>query len=206
MTFRTAHGKAGDAGALVVVETSPANELPAGVPAPPREERPDDRDESGRFQPGNSLAGDGARAKGNQTRLAAKLGLATLPDSAGFASYRRAAAAFRRAQCTELARTVGGGACGPGPSSIVASAALALAWSRYLSDKAAETGDGAQAVEAMRLADRSRTMLLTAHELCAREAIARAASAPGADYSHLFKPAPKVETATEQPEDEESKP
>jgi hypothetical protein len=63
----------------------------------------------------------------------------------------------------------------------VASAALALAWSRYFSDVAAATGDPDLATRAIRLGDSSRQMLLTAHELCAREAEARARNAPPVD-------------------------
>jgi hypothetical protein len=55
----------------------------------------------------------------------------------------------------------------------VASAAVALGWSRYFSDRAAETNDVDLALKASTLAERSRTALLTAHELCAREAQAR---------------------------------
>ena len=80
---------------------------------------------------------------------------------------------FRRVQCAELARTVGGGVCGPGPSSIVASAALALAWSRYFSDLAATTGDAELAMRSARLGEVSRQHLLASHELVAREATAR---------------------------------
>ena len=92
------------------------------------------------------------------------------------APYRGAADAFRRAQCGELAATVGGGMCGPGPSSIVASAALQLAMSRYLSDRGQATGDPKLLLSASRLADASRQNLLAAHELCAREAISREAN------------------------------
>ncbi len=76
---------------------------------------------------------------------------------------------------TELARSVGGGVCGPGPSSVVASASLALAWSRYLSDEAAGTGDLELAMRSARRGETSRQHLLAAHELCAREAQARPA-------------------------------
>jgi hypothetical protein len=56
---------------------------------------------------------------------------------------------------------------------MVASAALQLAWSRYLSDLSAASGDPELAVTASRLANDSRQNLLAAHELCAREAQAR---------------------------------
>jgi hypothetical protein len=66
----------------------------------------------------------------------------------------------------------------------VASAALALAWSRYFSDVAARTGDAELAVKAVRLGDSSRQALLTAHELCAREAQARPRGP--VNYDHLL--------------------
>jgi hypothetical protein len=83
-----------------------------------------------------------------------------------FAEYKGAAEAFRRAQVTRLGATVGGGECGPAPSSIVASAALQLAASRWCFDRSMhELGS--------KLANDSRQNLLAAHELCAREATAR---------------------------------
>jgi hypothetical protein len=170
-TWRTAHGTGAEA--LVRVETAPVDELPEGVPDDARSASPRDRGAAGRFAAGNTLARQGGRAKRGKSRLTARLGLAELPDDSTFAPYRRAAATFRRVQCSELARSIGGGVCGPAPSSIVASAALALAWSRWTSDQAAATGDPDLAAKALRMADTSRQMLLTAHELAAREAKAR---------------------------------
>jgi hypothetical protein len=167
--MRRAHGTG--AAALLRVETSPADELPGGVPDEARPESPTDRGEGGRFAGGNSLASRGGRARKGKTRLASSLGLAGLDGDESFAPYRRSADAFRVAQCASLASTVGAGECGPGPSSIVASAALALAASRYLYDTA--DGDASKLAQASRLADSSRQALLTAHELCAREAQAR---------------------------------
>jgi hypothetical protein len=171
VTIRAAHGAGADA--LVRVETLPADELPAGIPAEARDESPRDRGAAGRFAPGNTLARRGGQSKAGKSKLTARLGLSSLSDTSAFLPYRKAASTFRRVQCTALARTVGGGVCGPAPSSIVASAALALAWSRYFSDVAAMTGDADLAVKAIRLGDSSRQALLTAHELCAREAQAR---------------------------------
>jgi hypothetical protein len=68
---------------------------------------------------------------------------------------------------------------------MVASAALQLAWSRYLSDQAAATGDAEMALAASRLADASRNNLLSAHELAAREAVARRASQPTSAHATL---------------------
>jgi hypothetical protein len=170
MTIRTGHGS----GAGVPrVEVLPADELPVGVPVDAGPDSPSDRGEGGRFAPGNALARVGGRSRAGKTRLADRLGLAVLPDGSAFTPYRASAVSFRRAQCASLAASVGGGVCGPAPSSIVASAALALAWSRYLSDVAAEAGDAELAARAARLGETSRQHLLAAHELCAREAAAR---------------------------------
>jgi hypothetical protein len=158
---------------LLRVESAPVDELPAGVPGDARSESPADRGPQGRFAAGNGLARQGGLAKRGKARLVSRLGLSKLPEGDAFAPYRRAAATFRRVQCAELARTIGGGVCGPAPSSIIASAALALAWSRYFSDLAAQSGDPELAMKAIRLGDASRQSLLTAHELCAREAEAR---------------------------------
>jgi hypothetical protein len=56
----------------------------------------------GTFAPGaRTIQAAGARATAGKTRLAAKLGLAKLPDGDAFAPYRRAAAIFRRVQCAD---------------------------------------------------------------------------------------------------------
>jgi hypothetical protein len=160
------------------VEVLPADELPDGMPANAGVDNRAAAAEAGRFAAGNRRSVLGGRAKRGTSRLTSRLGLATLSDGDAFAPYRRAAATFRRVQCSELARSVGGGVCGPGPSSVVASAALALAWSRYFSDLAASTGDAELAMRSARLGETSRQHLLAAHELCSREATARAATIP----------------------------
>jgi hypothetical protein len=173
MALRTGHGK----GAGVPrVEVLPMDELPTGVPTSAQPQSPADFDERGKFAKGNAIARQGGKARAGKTRLADRLGLRALPEGSAFSTYKASAVSFRRAQCTALAASVGGGYCGPAPSSFVASAALQLAWSRYFSDLAAETGDAALAVQASRLANDSRQNLLAAHELCAREAEARRSS------------------------------
>ena len=171
MALRSGHGH----GAGVPrVEVLPPDELPAGVQAPTQASAGDERRPDGTFAPGaRTLQSAGGRATRGRSRLTARLGLSTLAEGDAFAPYRRAAATFRRVQCSELARTVGGGVCGPGPSSVVASAALALAWSRYLSEEAARTGDADLAMRSARLGETSRQHLLAAHELCARVAATR---------------------------------
>jgi hypothetical protein len=171
MALRTGHG---NGAGVPRVEVLPADELPAGVQAPPLASAGGERRPDGTFAPGaRTIQAAGGRATRGKSRLTARLGLSTLPEGDAFAPYRRAAATFRRVQCAEAARTVGGGVCGPGPSSIFASAALALAWSRFLSDQAAATGDPDLAMRSARLGETSRQHLLAGHELCAKEALAR---------------------------------
>lgn len=165
MTLRTGHGT----GAGVPrIEVMPADELPAGLPGPARESSPTDRGGGGKFARGNKLASAGGKSRAGKTRLATRLGLSNVLADPTFRQYKGAAEAFRRAQVTRLAATVGGGECGPAPSSIVASAALQLGASRWAFDRGeAELGS--------KLANDSRQNLLAAHELCAREAASRAA-------------------------------
>lgn len=159
-----------------------ADELPAGVGgtlALAQAEHTSERRPDGTWAKGARTAQrSGGKATRGGTRLADRLGLSKLDRSAAFQPYKLAAVTFRRAQCTELAKSVGGGVCGPGPSSMVASAALQLAWSRFLSDLAATTGDPGLALSASKLADASRNNLLSAHELAAKEAQSRPRS-PG---------------------------
>lgn len=173
MTLRTAHGKG--VNALVRVETAPADELPAGVQGPVQAEAREERTADGRWRAGTRTAQSlGGKSRKDQALLAARVGFSAIVSSPAWRPYQRLAAAFRLQHCRQLAASVGGGVCGSGPSSIVASAALALAASRFLYDTAA--GDPDMLVKAARLADSSRQSLLTAHELAAREARSRLAS------------------------------
>ena len=179
MALRSSHGRGASTGAQGPrIEVVPPDELPEGVPANAGHEREGDRGDHGRFLPGNVVSRKGGKAKGGKLRLAARLGLRSLPGDNAFSDYKASAASFRRAQCAALAASVGGGFCGPAPSSIIASSALQLAWSRYLSDLAAMTGDEELAMKASRLAEASRQSLLAAHEICAREAVAREKATP----------------------------
>lgn len=167
MTVRRAHGRAAKLGALAVVETLPADELPRGEPDPSRAvQAPPRRGRS--FQAGDphtlAAARLGGRSRRARTALAHTLGVTS--EDADWSRFLRQAEAFRRAQVTMLAATVGGGVCGPAPAALVASAALALAASRLAYSKR----DFALAA---RLAAEVRQHLLGAHELCAREAAAR---------------------------------
>ena len=171
MSLRAGHGKGAGSPRIEVL---PADELPKGVQATEHAEAGSERRGNGTFAKGASTAqSKGGRTRKETTALSARLGLGSLAEDPAFLPYKRSAATFRRTHCTSLARTVGGGTCGTGPSSIVATAAWQLAASRYLFDRAAQSGDPALFEKASRLANDSRQNLLAAHELCAREAKGR---------------------------------
>lgn len=169
MTLRTGHG---NGAGQPRVEVLPVNELPDGIPEDAGPSRTVDRDDRGRFVTGNHASRSGGKRKAGAVVLARRLGLAE-GHAVAFTPYMTQAEAWRRHKVSELARTVGGGSCGAGPSSIVATAARQLASSIYLFDLAAQTGDPALHVQASKLGNDSRQNLLAAHELCAREAAAK---------------------------------
>ena len=134
------------------------------------------RDEAGRLLPGAGaveIGRLGGIAASESRQLARLLGLWEPPEGHPYAPYARLAREWRDSHIARLSATVGGGEVGPGPSSIVASAALQMAASRWLSDRGAEAADAKMLLDAGRLADSSRQNLLAAHEICAREATAR---------------------------------
>lgn len=164
MALRAGHG---NGAGVPRVEVLPADELPMGVPAPARLPSAPVRGPNGRFIRGNAMAARGGEAHAGKTRLASKLALGDTFADPRFLPYANSARNFRREHVTQLARDVGGGHCGPAPSSIVASAALQLAASRFAFEVLGDMQLGS------RLADASRQNLLAAHELCAREALSR---------------------------------
>jgi hypothetical protein len=121
------------------------------------------------------------------------MGLWTPPPGHPFAPYARLARDWRNGHMRALAETVGGGQVGPGPASIVATAALPLGASRWLADTGALEGDARLLLESSKLADSARQNLLAAHELCARETKARPATASGGFLERLA-------AAAQQPE------
>jgi hypothetical protein len=177
------------------VEVPPVDELPRGVAQAPAEAPSrGERRENGTWAKGARTAQSaGGQSRRETTRLAAKMGLAAIADDALFAPYMRAASDFRKTHCTTLARTVGGGVCGPGPSSIVATGAWQLGASRFLFDLAAKKPSLKLFAEASRLADASRQSLLAAHSLCALEAQARAEASPGNAHALMFAAAAEEE-------------
>lgn len=174
------------------IETLPFDELPAGEPDPARPASGAGRGPDGRFVSSNPWSKVGGRSRAGKTKLATSLGLTLISSDPAFAPYRRQAETFARIQCGEISATVGGGYCGTGPSSMVTSAALALAASRFLYDTAA--GDVAKLTAAATLADKSSSLIAKAHEYAAKQAKARAETTPPIDVTKLFaKPAQPTE-------------
>lgn len=170
MALRTGHGNGAGAPRIEVL---PANELPQGVQGEALAPHRAERDGKGRFRPGARTAQSAGGATGRDLpRLARRLALGSTLADPRFAPFAKAAMAFRRQHVTTLARNVGGGHCGTGPSSMVASAALQLAASRFAFEVLGDLQLGSS------LANASRQNLLAAHELCAKEAASRAKHDP----------------------------
>ncbi|MGE5789214.1 MAG: hypothetical protein ACM3ZE_31785 [Myxococcales bacterium] len=164
MTLRTGHGTGKGAPRIEVL---PVDELPEGVPASTDADSRLATVERGKFTVGNRRSVLGGRASAGQCRLAHRLHLGDTFADPRFTPYARAAKVWRNAQLRALAASVGGGFVGPGPSSVVASAALQLAASRFAFEVIGDMTLGSK------LANDSRQNLLAAHELTAREAQAR---------------------------------
>lgn len=111
----------------------------------------------------------GGTKTAQRVRLVDSLGLATIAESADFAKYRTSAEAFVAHHVAELAR-IAGGKVGSGPSTMVASAALQLAASRFCFDRGAQTGDVAMLKLGSSLANDSRQNLIAARETAIRDA------------------------------------
>jgi hypothetical protein len=192
--LRSSHGK-GASTALVRVEVPPIDELSAGAPAgpampspvppagkPKRSRQGDGKGAAGRLRGRPDLAREAGRkgalatnARRRDLRVLESLGLRhAVPEGAVLAlwPYLDDAERFAKAEVERLAQSVGGGVVPPNVASIVQTAALQLAGSRMA------IAQGKVEI-ASRLGNDSRQNLLAAHELCAREAKARA-SMPGA--------------------------
>lgn len=179
MGLRTGHGNGRGRPHIEIV----ADELPAPLEAVDSDAVSGlERRLDGTVTPGQSakeLGRKGGKTRGKRIALARSLGIGTLASSAVFAPYRKAASVFRKHHCAVLASQAGG-VCGIAPSSMVASAALQLAVSRYLFDLGATSGDVAVLKTASQMADASRQNLLAAYELAVREGQARVAPTPPA--------------------------
>lgn len=192
MAHRTGHG---NGAGVPRIEVLPANELPQPLPAiaPPLVFRQGHR--IGDSATARVLGAKGGREKAKRARthtaLHSALGLTELAADAAFAPYRAAGDAFVGEHLAALAMQAGG-EVGPGPASMVASAGVQLAASRYLSDRAAATGDAKVFAQASTLANDSRQNLLAAYELAVREAKARLGSRRRTAGALPVAPSPEV--------------
>lgn len=173
MALRSGHGTgAGEPR----VEVLPPDELPAPVAAVqpdaggPVERRPDGTVAGS--EAARALGRRGGAAKARKVRLVDSLGLSTIVSETTFGPYRAAAEEFVRHHIAELAKQAGG-EVGPAPSTMVASAALQLAASRWAFDRGAEQSDAALLKLGSQLANDSRQNLMAAYEMAVREAAAR---------------------------------
>lgn len=116
----------------------------------------------------------GGLAKAKRTRLTDSLGLADLAADAAFAPYRAEAERWVGHRMAELAQ-LAGGHVSSGPASMVTTAALQLAASRYCFDQAAHKGVTELMKLGSQLGDASRQNNLAAYELAVREATIRKA-------------------------------
>jgi hypothetical protein len=144
----------GDAASQVA--TSNAADTDTGSASRPASGRP--------FAPGNRAAA------GRRPKLAL-LGVPLASADPRFALGLRRASRYRKRRCAEFAAVLG--YVSAGASSLLASAALALCASRYLYERAAETGDAEALLRASALAKDARENERAAWDVAARESKAR---------------------------------
>jgi hypothetical protein len=173
MALRSGHG---NGAGVPRVEVLPPDELPSpvaaavAVPGEPVRRRLDGKVADSASA--RALGQRGGVAKARRVRLVDSLGLSTVVAETSFGPYRTAAEEFVRHHLGELARQAGG-EVGPAPSTMVASAALQLAASRWAFDRAAEKNDPDLFKLGSQLANDSRQNLMAAYEMAVREAKAR---------------------------------
>jgi len=174
MTLRAGHGTGAGSPR---VEVLPADEQRQPVPAKeaattsPLPRRQDGK--IGDSKTARALGKRGGEAKARRVRLIDSLGLSDITSESTFAPYRTAAEEFVKHHLVELAR-MAGGSVGSGPSTMVASAGLQLAGSRWAFDQGGALGDPALIKLGSALANDSRQNLMAAYEMATREAAARA--------------------------------
>jgi hypothetical protein len=115
----------------------------------------------------------GKVVRGGATGVKMARSLSLQMGDAEWAPYLAQAEKFRKHQTRSLARQAGG-FCGAAPASMIASAALQLAMSRFMFDRGSREGDMSMIKMASTIANDSRQNLLAAYELAIREAQARA--------------------------------
>jgi hypothetical protein len=174
MAWRNGHGRGSG---VPRIEVLPADEQAPPDPAKPARP-PVRRHANGKLADKASaaeLGRLGGLAKAERTRLLSSLGLVSLSVNDAFYAYENAGEAFAEKHMQTLADMFDG-KCGEGPMSIVKTAGIQLAASRFFYDLGKQTGDAKMLGEASRLGDASRQNILAAYELQSREAAARRAS------------------------------
>jgi hypothetical protein len=166
------------------VEVLPPDELPAPIAASLADTAaPVRRRHDGKLADSASAKALGKRggdAKARRVRLVDSLGLSSVVEQTTFGPYRAAAEEFVAHHRASLAQQAGG-VLGPAPSTMVASAGLQLAASRWAFDQGATKNDASLIKLGSTLANDSRQNLLAAYELATREAEARAKNQSPAD-------------------------
>jgi hypothetical protein len=171
--LRAGHGKGKGKPHIEVVPDEISFPIPAPAPAAPSAAL--------QFAPDGKIANSltakelgrlGGLAKARKARLVDSLGLVDMAEDAAFKPYRTAAEAFATHHMAKLAE-LAGGFVGSGPSSIVSTAALQLAASRFCFDQAAHKGLTELMKLGSTLGNDSRQNLLAAYELAVREAAIR---------------------------------
>jgi hypothetical protein len=155
------------------IEVLPADELPDPVPVEP-EKLP--RRSDGTIMDSvtaKELGARGGLAKAQKKKLLQGMGLAHLQEENLFKPYYRAAEAWLDA-IVQIYAAMCGGALGPGPSALLGNAAIALAFSRYLTDRAVAEQNELHARQAIRYWDAMKQQKLAAYELGVKEAKMRA--------------------------------
>lgn len=170
MSLRKGHGTGKGAPRIEVL---PADELPDPVPGAAE---PLARREDGTIADSSSAKALGARgglAKAQKKKILHGMGLVSMAEDSAFTPYYKAAQAWLDA-VTGVYAAMCGGVLGPGPAALLGNAAIALAMSRYLTDKAFATEDETLSRQATRYWDAMKQQKLAAYELGVREAKMRA--------------------------------
>lgn len=173
MTLRSGHGTGTG---VPRIEVLPADELQQPDPSPASsptlawgDMTPEQRHEAAK-----AWGRRGALVRASRTRLLGSLGLTVLGAEHDFHGYEKAGEAFAEKHVETLGAMFDGHV-GEGPASIVMTAAIQLAASRFMYDRGKDKGDAKLLGEASKLGDASRQNILASYELQAREAAARKA-------------------------------
>lgn len=118
------------------------------------------------------------------------LGLSKLAQETTLGPWLAEGEDFVKFHCSNLARQAGG-ELGPAPSTMIASAGLQLACSRWAIDRGAKENDAGLIKLGSSLANDSRQNLLAAYELAVREAQARVKAQGPVDPLGKFVEAPQ---------------